>query len=202
MAGLCFRVFINRILLILLALPIQAWPAVILDIQNNQLYGATGVVVNGREYDVSFTDGIFSNVYDITRPDVDIPRADITSSSVDLYTQALLEQVFTGLYDINPIRTNGCGDPNICIIAVPYNFGSTMVFEGDAWNWADESKDMFDQRGWDITSDTVKDIHRTFAVFSEGIPVAVTVVPEPSTNSLFLIGLVAVFFFRRSYAYV
>jgi len=114
----------RRFMTLLAMLPVLAWsqPAraqaiPIVDSATGQLVGATGVVIQGVPYDVTFVEGTCAEVYDGCNELSDLPfTGQITgdaSNDVILASEALLEQVFmdgpAGNFDSEPSLTFGCG---------------------------------------------------------------------------------------------
>lgn len=75
---------------------------------SGKLMGATDVLVNGAAYDVQFTDGKCSDLYNGCDEAPDFPfNTQETARDASL---ALLDQVFNAFstYDLDPSLTNGC----------------------------------------------------------------------------------------------
>jgi PEP-CTERM motif len=102
--------------------------AVMLDIDSttNQLLGAKEVDVVGTTYDVEFQDGscdaLFNNCTAFTFTD---------QSSALSASQALLDQVFTGVYDIDPELTHGIESLTAGYMITP--FGTPAGLDGRAF---------------------------------------------------------------------
>lgn len=79
-----------------------------------ELVGATGVLVNGAWYDVSFEDGSCVSLYNGCDDASDFLFSG--NSESQLASQALLDQVFIGIYDDDPWLTAGCEDDKGCIV--------------------------------------------------------------------------------------
>jgi PEP-CTERM motif len=153
------------------------------------LTGATGVNVDGKLYNVSFVDGTCISVFGGCDSDSDfvIPKANTFDAA-----QALLDQVFTGEFDIAPNLTAGCDLPEICFVMVPTHletaaeFQPGTVFLGIAENCdASECTDSVasEFRATNLGTDRGGEV---WAKFSSAA------VPEPSTWAMMLIGFGAV----------
>jgi hypothetical protein len=172
------------------------------------LTGATGVVVNGTLFDVSFRSGSCNSVFNGCDPATDLLFTD--SASALAASQALLDQVFLGhnpgnidpftpgLFDSHPGLTQGCTDAAFreCIALTPYGFsGGTQLLAGFAINYGSVFEDFGEKTDEAVLSSivgggTVTSGIQTFAVWS---PSSVTsAVPEPSTLVLVGSGLIAV----------
>ena len=82
------------------------------------LFGARGVDVGGTLYDVVFIDGSCVDAFGEcdSEDDYSIPYA-----GAEAFIQALLDQVFVGIYDTDPERTRGCSGreaENFCFVIV------------------------------------------------------------------------------------
>ena len=107
-------------LILLGALASNSQAAVVRQFANGLLTGATGVIVNGVTYDVSFQDGscdsLFANCMNFTFT---------TQAGATAASDALLGQVIhfspSDLYDNDPTKTYGCSTtPDFCLVATPY----------------------------------------------------------------------------------
>ena len=108
-----------------------AFSGPILDIQNGQLHGAKGVLINGTSYDVKFLEGTCLDLFngcDNAANDFDFPVTDLSISTLNasfakLASQALLDQVFldnsAGNFDSDPTSIYGCNYYNLCEIVTP-----------------------------------------------------------------------------------
>lgn len=138
------------------------------------LTGATGVMVNGRSYDVSFVQGSCASVYgSCTSSAFDF--ADYASAS--LAAQALGDQVFVGEFDTDPTSVLGCGAVNYCLALV-----ASELAELD-WDWGG----AFFANAATPTGDNVNSFTAGFAFNSaetEGYQFArftLSAVPEPAS---------------------
>ncbi len=179
----------------------QAHASAILQIDGaGFLTGATGVMVNGTAYDVSFQAGSCNSVFNGCDPVEDLLFT--SAASALAASQALLDQVFLGenivgdpfgpgFFDSHPGLTQGCTAAafNVCIAQTPYGFSQgTFLLLGIATNYGpvtgrtDEASLSNIVGGGTVTSGI-----QTFAVWSVS-PVAT--VPEPSTVALLGPGLI------------
>ena len=163
-----------------------------------QLMGATGVNVGGMFYNVEFVEGtcngLFAGCTDF---------AFTTQSDASVAAQALLDQVFLGIYDISPELSVGVTFSGYTRFFTPYSSttptyaGSPKIkpgfYEGAmaenraGLNGSDQVIPL-----WIMSKDydTTTDVTNTYAVWS---PTAVSPVPLPAATWLFgsaLLGLI------------
>ena len=109
-----------------------------------QLTGATGINVNGSNWDVVFSDG----AWDFSSG-TGLPAT--TKAEADLFSQALLDQVLLdstlGLFDSDPETSNGCENLYVCIFFTPYFVDSVNTYFSLAFN----------QRAGGVNPDMVRD---------------------------------------------
>lgn len=98
----------------------QAGP--ILLVTNGILMGAQGIELGGLQYDVAFSD---------TRPQAANFLFDTYGESYDA-TAALRQQVFQGVYDTSPGKTNGCTNLLSCAIVTGYHINWLGGVDGAA----------------------------------------------------------------------
>ncbi len=103
-AGLCVAVSTNA--------------AVMLQVTAGKLVGASGVVVDGQTYSVSFQDGTCATVFAPCGETGTFPFG--TEQSALAAMSALQTQVLPGFYDINPDQIVGCGGLGLCQITTPF----------------------------------------------------------------------------------
>jgi hypothetical protein len=166
------------------------------------LTGATGVMVDGTAYDVTFQAGSCNAVFDECDPTEDLLFT--SAASALAASQALLDQVFLGddlgihdpfgpgLFDTHPGLTQGCTTAafDVCLAQTPYGFSQgSFLLLGIAFNYgtADVRPDVA-ALGSMVGGGTPTTGIQTFAVWSVS-PVATTV-PEPSTVALLGAGLI------------
>jgi hypothetical protein len=183
------------LLLQLLATPAQA---LVLDVQNGTLMGASGVEVGGSLYDVQFKDGSCYSLFNMCHSSLFAfhTRAEAISAS-----QALLAQVFLdglqGSFDSLPNLTHGCENtlPSRCAISTPYDTyhysSSHQLYNVLAWNALSDDVVLV-LPGAVFDRDTTSFPTDTFAVWS-----AEGTVPEPSSLASLGIGLAAMSAGRR-----
>jgi len=193
--------------LLVLALGVgHAHAATLLFDGSGLLTGATGVMVNGTAYDVSFQAGSCNSVFNGCDPTLDLFFT--SGASALAASQALLDQVFIGLnpgnidpftpglVDSHPGLTRGCTDGAFreCTALTPYGFsGGTLLLVGFATNYGDffEGSALVDNAslGSIVGGGTVTLGTQTFAAWSPSE--VTTAVPEPSTVALLCTGLIA-----------
>ena len=122
--------FLGFICVMLFTYSASSFGAVVLNIENGILMGATGVNVNGNIYDVTFQDGTCFDLFngcnessDFFFPVSDIHLATLDSSEAFIASQALLDQIFLdstlGAFDSDPTLTNGCAYYGGCSVYTP-----------------------------------------------------------------------------------
>ncbi len=151
-------------------------------VSGGQLQGATDVNVGGVLYDVRFVDGRCVDVFDGCDEAADFTFQ--TYHDAYLASRALINQVFTGVYDNLPIRTAGCYYWYVCQAGIPYrvtNYVSTMRAINRYYYYSDYSSHSYHNRYWNTGH------HHTYvwAVFTR----ADATVSEPATLALAGLGL-------------
>ncbi|MDD2740145.1 MAG: VPLPA-CTERM sorting domain-containing protein [Methylomonas lenta] len=91
-------------------------------VSGGQLMGATGVDVGGTSYNVSFLDGSCDSLFSGCTS-----LAFTTLESAHTASNALLSQVFQGVYGGDPTLTNGVESSIVGYIYTPYSTVSTNV---------------------------------------------------------------------------
>ena len=86
-----------------------------LDVRGGNLFGASNVEVNGILYDVAFLDGTLEELYDGADQNSDFvfssPGTQIAANHLARAAcEALIDQVFIGVFDASPVLTNGIFD--------------------------------------------------------------------------------------------
>jgi hypothetical protein len=169
--------------------------AVVLQVDQGKLIGATGVVVDGVSYGVSFSDGSYSSLYGNSEAFLFNTRAKAVLAS-----QALLDQVFLDIngysFDSSPNLTRGCPIPSYCGAATPYKLTTqdTQVSTVVAVNFDIQNVDAVS--GTDLVFDRAQDISGsswpgnlyTYAVWSPASQ-SVSSVPEPGALALVMLGV-------------
>jgi len=161
--------------------------AAVLRIENDILMGASGVLVGGVLYDVSFRDGPYA---DLLSPFTTQEQA--TSASLALLSQVLIDD-----YDTLSKKTNGCTHNTGCSALTSYGRDSlNNVLVVVALNRrAVESSSLGDGTsltrlssiGTSVGEASAIARARTLAFWSASTPVAA--VPEPESYAMFLAGL-------------
>jgi len=118
-------------------------------VEDGVLMGATDVLVNEVNYDVYFLDSTIADLYNGAdeTSDFALYYSDDASDKaylVSLAAEALLEQVFVGLYDAQPTLINGvythdAGTTAAARVVIPYSCESTGTVDVvTVWKWSSE----------------------------------------------------------------
>jgi len=160
--------------------------AAVLRIENDILMGASGVLVDGVLYDVSFRDG----------PNTDLLSPFTTQEQATSASLALLSQVLIDDYDTLSKKTNGCTHNTACIAFTSYgrdSFNNVLVVEALNRRVV-ESSSLGDGTPLNVLSaigttvgETASARARTLAFWSASTPVAA--VPEPKAYAMMFAGL-------------
>lgn len=151
------------------------------------LMGASDVDIGGTLYDVSFADGILS----------DITPFFTTSASALAASQALLNQVLIdgplGQFNSNSELTNGCTLRTGCKVWTVYSLTSSTnsVRYGQVQNYSASTglNDLPITTSARLTTNVVADPTITLATWSLAKSAPTTAVPEPQAYAMFLAGL-------------
>lgn len=157
---------------------------------NGELTGATGVLVNGASFDVTFADGTCAELFSGCDSASDFAFQNQAAAAAA--GQALLAQVFItdtrGNFDQDPSRTAGCSDAPFCLSFIPFGGNGSFMSAAGVFNSAIESSDGLAFFGRDTTTSSSIFSFENFAVFNASAPA----VPEPTTWAMMLIGFGAV----------
>jgi hypothetical protein len=152
-------------------------------VTNGKLVGATGVLVNGSSYNVSFVDGTCAALFNGCDQTADFFFQ--TPADAQAASQALMDQVFLGAYDTTPGLTSGCATTAAsCSVITPYAYvNSTTVSTYRAWNFATETSDTRGSTNVSPSLNTGASTAVTYAVWS-----IASAAPEPSTWLMMILG--------------
>lgn len=204
MKKVCFKAMILSLLVSACSLFNLANASLMLNIDSTsgKLLGASNININGEFYDVSFVDGICTALFSGCDEQSDFFWKSSEESKVA--SQALLGNVFVnsanGLFDSSPELTFGCSSNrfNDCFVLTPYLSVpvSNELYGFAAWNLAGATADRTTFLTTGIGSDTgrVGAEFLTYAVWSRSQ--AAQVVTEPSTLTVFALGLIGLVFRR------
>lgn len=167
---------------------VPAMSATLLVDGSGKLTGASGVVVEGSNYDVTFLDGTCTSLFNGCDDNTDF--AFTTDATVTAAAQALLDQVFIdgflGNFDSRPALTSGCEDPAGCLAWIPRPIDRLGVFATGAYNsYTIGGTDVVVYSGNVFPFDTTSRTNQTWARFSVAVAPSV---PEPSTWAMMLLG--------------
>ncbi|MEN8159580.1 MAG: hypothetical protein ABFS41_05845 [Myxococcota bacterium] len=136
-----FRVLVGLALLVGWSSAAPAGAATLV-IEEGELVGATGVLVDGTLYDVEFQDGTCAALYDGCDETSDFPFP--AAGAANKASLALLGQVFLGTYDDDPELTRGCENIATCTLTTPFGPLQPMFQASGAVNEAAPSTDGLD----------------------------------------------------------
>ncbi len=156
---------------------------------NGKLAGAKNLLVEGNLFDVSFVDGTCASVFSGCDSPSDFQFQD--SFYGRSATQALFDQVLTGIYDSDPTRTAGCSFGLLCAVTTPYYTSVdndsllwVLAFNGEDIRVADAIEVSGNARR--SLLDFTNEIAYVWAVWT---PADRATVPEPASLGLVLCGL-------------
>lgn len=145
----------------------SAAPTLLVDGTTHALTGATGVVVNGQTYNVSFVDGSCSGLFggcDANSDFVFHSRAEANAAS-----RALLDQVLVdgnlGAFDSMPGLLNGCTSSR-CAVFTAYGLKRSKVQVAAALNGVRNRSDRISGSQAAARADTSRNASRTYAVWT------------------------------------
>ncbi len=186
----------------------SSYSAVALNIENGILKGATGVIVSGSSYDVSFQEGSCFDLFngcdessDFFFPIPDTQGTTFQNSKAFLASQALLDQVFLdsvlGLFDTDPTLTFGCDNGNVCAVLTPVFPVSSPIIAVHAIFSGNSALESVDLPGVVFGRPVAADSSianpggdtDVFAIWSNNV----SSVPVPATIWLFCSGLLGLF---------
>jgi hypothetical protein len=181
-------------LFLLLLIPVHASAATMIVDGDGNLKGASGVLILGKSYEVSFVEGSCFSLFDGCQQ----PAFDFNSSTVFEAGRQLLLQVFVdgpaGSFGSLPGKTSGCANVEICYVLIPVHLfpDSTIFGTGFVANGRTGVSDTYGVTVFPKGNDTSLLDNVTFARFS------LLAVPEPSNWLLMLSGFAALGIILRS----
>jgi len=188
-SSLCFVLF--ALTLIINPYPASALPT--LNVVGGQLYGASGVDVNGTMYDVSFLNGTLYSIFGTP------PSFTFTTQSLAIdASEALLNQVLldtaSGNFDSQPELTNGLELPYAGYLYTPFAYNtSTAIFSAAV---IENTHDV--DTVYTLTTPSVLNFWSIpDYVYARWTQTSIAPVPEPSTIILLGIGLGGLVVVRR-----
>jgi hypothetical protein len=166
---------------------------IIYDVQNSELFGASGIVVNGLTYSVTFVDGTCEQIFGTCESSKFTFQ---TEESALEASQALLDIVFLDgvyMFDSVPTHTNGCESTSSeCQVITPYGieFGADeYVRSATANNDVTTGRDFADVSFTGIDKDLTNEAFMVWASWTLEVDDGLVTVPEPSTLAIFALGL-------------
>ena len=168
-------------------------------VEDGQLMGATGVLVNDVSYDVEFLDGSADSLYS---DGVDFTFTFTTETDALAASAALLDQVFIddaqgGLFDSDPTLTNGGGYAGYIYVYTPYEIDETvskwvnMTYAYNSNVEPDSTGSKYDVNTSLDTTDMSGQVYAVWSLSDTGS------VPVPTTIALLGSGLLSLTGLRR-----
>ena len=157
---------------------------------SGELTGATGVVINGSTYNVTFAEGSCAGLFGGCTTVSDFTFQSLGDAQAA--AQALLDQVLIdsgqGQFDTDYSLTFGCGTNNglACAVLIPYATDGSAVSVAEALNTPTTDLSSV-QANPSINFDTSGGPQYVYALFTSA-----AAVPEPSTWLLMLMGFGAI----------
>ena len=159
---------------------------------NGILTGANGVNVNGTLYDVSFLDGTCAAVFEGCDSQSDITFT--TPASATAAANALLQQVFIGIFNTNTALIRGCSDTTRCYAFIPQSVNAGAAYGAAALNFPNFS----DGTSFFSTQSAFNSTSTPFYTWAKFTLAPVAAVPEPATWLMMLLGFGAIGYTMRS----
>jgi hypothetical protein len=169
--------------------------AATLTIQDGRLMGATGVVVDGVDFNVTFADGVCSSLVVGCSSLGSFTFA--TRASASLAALALMDGVLVdsadGNFDSHPELTAGCSSSLECLTLIPYASSAELVWYVSPINtpalFPLQLRNSVISRAMNTSASPTM----TFAIFSPSS----SPVPEPAAWAMMLVGFGAVGYSMR-----
>ena len=157
-------------------------------VDNGILTGATGVLVNGVSYDVSFLDGECSSVFSgcDAISDFAFGGTDGMAAATSLIDQVFFDSAL-GSFDSNPALTRGCSGVSLCNAFIPTSFIVSGVSGRAVANYPGGQGNLtpiFSFSGPTLDTSFLAGVTWARFTLSQGV----AAVPEPSTWSMMLLG--------------
>jgi hypothetical protein len=152
--------------------------ASVLDIVEGKLTGASGVVVNGLTYKVKFVDGTCAQIYGVCDKSNFITN---DPAIARLFSLALDQQVFSGMFDTQPEMTFGCTYTEMCGVETPYDEDAGRLSLDAVFNYKELTVDTFGASNVFVSYDWGQSFTYTHALWSLQSPNAI---PEPGPLAL------------------
>lgn len=153
------------------------------------LTGATGVEVGGMLYDVEFVDGTCASGFSGCGSSANF--AFNTESTARAAGQALLDQVFTGIYGDDGSKTLGCSSYGSCSSLIPYALDGSSLYVALSENCG-LGADCTDNVSSDIVVKTFDTSVNPVAVYARFTATTSGAVPEPATWAMMLLGFAGI----------